>query len=107
MLDKRTEETKLYYESLTRSVRVSNKLVAQGTEEEIISSRKTMLKNANSLLGRKQAYLKAPVPVVKLSYTPCTRMEPLNEETEALIANCLGRVEGGNERNGKLSIVVN
>ncbi len=62
-----TEETKLYVENISRSVQLSTKLVDNGTEEEILSSQKAMLNNANNLLTKRPAYLEAPVYVAKFS----------------------------------------
>ena len=68
-LERQTEETKSYVENIKTSVQLSEKLVDQGTEEEIISSQKMMLDNANNLLTKREKYFKASVPVLKLNYT--------------------------------------
>jgi uncharacterized protein YlaI len=91
-LDGQTKETKVYTEKIFRSIQFSRKLVDNGTEEEIISSQKIMLDNANNLLTKRPAYLKVPVPVAKFSCTPCTGKQPLNEEIATALANCMGEV---------------
>ena len=79
-LDRQAEETKLYVENIKTSVQLSKKLVDQGTEEEIISSQKMMLDNANNLLTKREEYFnKAPIPVAKLSYTSSTGKEPIRK----------------------------
>ena len=100
-LDRKAEETKLYVENIKTSVQLSKKLVDQGSEEEIISSQKMMLDNANNLLTKSQEYFKAPIPVEKLSYTACGRNEPLKEMILRGLENSLGEVNGGNEDSGK------
>ena len=92
-LHRQTEGTRLYVENIKTSVQLSKKLVDQGSEEEIISSQKMMLDNANNLLLNRQEYFKVPIPVAKLSYTVCTSKEALNEEIlRARLANSLGEV---------------
>ena len=100
-LDRQAEETKLYVENIKTSVQLSKKLVDQGTEEEIISSQKMMLDNANNLLTKREEYFKAPIPVAKLSYTSSTGEEPINEEILRGLANSLGEVNEGNKERGK------
>ena len=99
-LDRQAEETKLYVENIKTSVQLSKKLVDQGTEEEIISSQKMMLDNANNLLTKREEYFKAPIPVAKLSYTSCAGMEPINEEILSGLSNSLGEVNEGNKDRG-------
>jgi hypothetical protein len=91
-LDKQAEETKLHVENIKTSVQLSKKLVDQGTEEEIISSQKMMLDNANNLLTNREEYFKAPIPVATLNYTSSTGKEPINEEMLRGLANTLGEV---------------
>jgi hypothetical protein len=99
-LDRQTEETKLYVENIKTSFQLSKKLVDQGTEEEIISSQKMMLDNANNLLTKREEYFKAPIPVTKLSYTSCAGREPINEEILSGLSNSLGEVNEGNKDRG-------
>ncbi|CAB4038672.1 tripartite motif-containing 45-like, partial [Paramuricea clavata] len=95
-LDRKAEETKLYIENVKGSVQLSKTLVDQGTEEEIISSQKMMLDNANNLLTNREEYFKAPIPVNKLSYTVCGRKEPIHKEILRELANSLGEVNDDN-----------
>ena len=105
-LDKKVEETKLYVENVKGSVQLSKKLVDQGTEEEIISSQKMMLDNANNLLTKRQEYFKAPIAVVKFSYTSSTSKRPINEEILTGLASSLGEVNQGNEGKGKEPVII-
>jgi hypothetical protein len=101
-LDRQAEETKLYVENIKTSFQLSGKLVDQGTEEEITSSQKLMLDNANNLLTKREEYFKAPIPVEKLSYTAaCAGKEPINEQILRGLANSLGEVNEGNKGRGK------
>ena len=100
-LDRQAEETKLYVENIKTSLQLSKKLVDQGSEEEIISSQKMMLDNANNLLTKREEYFKALIPVAKLSYTSSTGEEPINEEILRGLANSLGEVNEGNKGRGK------
>jgi hypothetical protein len=100
-LDRQAEETKLHVENIKTSVQLSKKLVDQGSEEEIISSQKMMLDNANNLLTRREEYFKAPIPVANLSYTACAGKEPINEQILTRLANGLGEVNEGNKDTGK------
>ena len=100
-LDRQAEETKLYVENIKTSVQLSKKLVDQGTEEEIISSQKMMLDNANNLLTNREEYFQAPIPVAKLSYTSSTGKEPINEEILRGLANSLGEVNEMKKNTGK------
>ena len=100
-LDRQAEETKLYVENIKTSVQLSKKLVDQGTEEEITSSQKMMLDNANNLLTNREEYFKAPIPVAKLSYTSSTGEEPINEEILTGLVNSLGEVNEEKKDTGK------
>jgi hypothetical protein len=80
-------------------------LVDQGTEEEIISSQKMMLDNANNLLTKREEYFQAPIPVAKLNYTSSTGKEPINEEILSGLANSLGHVSEGNKGRGKKTVL--
>ena len=103
-LERQTEETKSYVENIKTSVQLSEKLVDQGTEEEIISSQKMMLDNANNLLTKREEYFKASVPVAKLNYTGLTNRvikEALNKEILRGLENCLGEVKQGDEDTGR------
>ena len=102
-LDGQTEETKAYTKQISRSVQFFRKLVDSGTEEEIISSQKMMLDNANNLLSKRPV----PVRVPKFSYTPCSDKEPLNEEIATVLANCMGEVNTENklDTGEKLAII--
>ncbi|CAB4025207.1 E3 ubiquitin- ligase TRIM71-like [Paramuricea clavata] len=91
-LDRQAEETKLYVENIKTSFQLSKKLVDQGSEEEIISSQKMMLNNANNLLIKREEYFKAPIPVAKLSYISSTGKQPINENVLKELANSLGEV---------------
>jgi hypothetical protein len=104
-LDRQAEETKLYVENIKTSVQLSKKLVDQGTEEEIISSQKMMLDNANNLLTKREEYFQAPIPVAKLNYTSSTGKEPINEEILSGLANSLGHVSEGNKGRGKKTVL--
>jgi hypothetical protein len=100
-LDRQAEETKLYVENIKTSFQLSKKLVDQGTEEEIISSQKMMLDNANNLLTKREEYFKTSIPVAKLSYTSSTCKEPINEEILRGLANSLGEVNETSKDTGK------
>ena len=100
-LDRQAEETKLYVENIKTSFQLSKKLVDQGTEEEILSSQKIMLDNANNLLTKREEYFKTSIPVAKLSYTSSTCKEPINEEILRGLANSLGEVNETSKDTGK------
>ena len=103
-LERQTEETKSYVENIKTSVQLSEKLVDQGTEEEIISSQKMMLDNANNLLTKREEYFKASVPVVKLNYTGLINRvikETISKEILRGLENCLGEVKQGDEDTGR------
>ena len=104
-LERQTEETKSYVENIKTSVQLSEKLVDQGTEEEIISSQKMMLDNANNLLRKRDKYFKAPVPVVKFDYTAVgkdgLKIIWLNTEILSGLENSLGDVSERNMDGGK------
>jgi hypothetical protein len=100
-LDRQAEETKSYVENIKTSVQLSKKLVDQGTEEEIISSHKMMLDNANNLLTDREEYFKAPIPVSNLSYTSCSGKEPINKEILRGLAHSLGEVNEAIKDTGK------
>jgi deltex-like protein len=93
-LDRQTEETNQFVENIKTSVELSKKLVDQGTEEEIVSSQKMMLDNANNLLAKREEYLKAPIPVAKLGYTAHEK-EPINQEILRGLTATLGEVNEG------------
>jgi hypothetical protein len=97
-LDRQAEETKSYVENIKTSFQLSKKLVDQGTEEEILSSQKLMLDNANNLLTNREEYFKTSIPVAKLSYTSSTCKEQINEEILRGLGNSLGEV---NEKASK------
>ena len=98
-LERQTKETKSYVENIKTSVQLSKKLVDQGTEEEIISSQKMMLDNANNLLTKRTEFFKAPVHVVKFNYTAASR-EPVNKEILSGLENSLGNVSERNMDEG-------
>jgi hypothetical protein len=100
-LDRRAEETKLYVKNIKTSVQLSKKLVDQGSEEEIISSQKMMLDNANNLLTNREEYFKAPIPVAKLNYTSSTGKEPIKEDILRGLADSLGEVHEASNDTGK------
>jgi hypothetical protein len=100
-LDRQAEETKLYVENIKTSFQLSKKLVDQGTEEEILSSQKMMLDNANNLLTNREEYFKTSIPVAKLSYTSSTCKEPIDEEILRGLANSLGEVNETSKDTGK------
>ena len=103
-LERQTEETKSYVENIKTSVQLSEKLVDQGTEEEIISSQKMMLDNANNLLTKREEYFKAPVPFAQLNYTGLTNRvfkEAISREILGGLENCLGEVKQGDEDTGR------
>ena len=91
-LEKQTKETKAYVKNIKTSFELSKKLVDQGTEEEITTSQKMILHNANILLGQRDEYFKVSIPVVKLNYTT----EMLRE-----LENCFGNASDGNKNKGK------
>ena len=95
-LEKQTEETKLYVENIQTSVQLSKKLVDQGTEDEIISSQKMMLENANNLLAKRKEYFEAPVSVAKLNYTAAGG-ETMKKDILRGLENSLGEVNEGNK----------
>ena len=96
-LDRQTEETKQFVESIKTSAQLSKQLVDQGTEEEIISSQKMMLDNANSLLAKREEYFKASIPAAKLNYTGCTYKEPINDDILRGLTDTLGEIDERNE----------
>ena len=100
-LDRQAEETKLYVENIKTSFQLSRKLVDQGTEEEITSSQKLMLDNANNLLTKREEYFKAPIPVAKLNFTSSTCKDPINEEILRGLGNSLGEVNEEGKDTGK------
>ena len=91
-LDRQAEGTNLHVKNVKTSAQLLKKLVDQGTEEEIISSQKMILNNANHLLTNREEYFKAPIPVAKLRYTVSTSKAALNEEILRGLANSLGNV---------------
>ncbi|XP_028398974.1 uncharacterized protein LOC114522483 isoform X2 [Dendronephthya gigantea] len=101
VLDGQTRETKQYVDNVQRSAQLSKKLVEEGTEEEIISSQKIMLKSADNLLKKRQEYFE-PVTREKLKYTLSIKDEPSNEEISGMLARCLGiKDEGVSKGIGK------
>ena len=100
-LDRKVEEANLYVENIKGSVQLSKKLVDQGTEEEIISSQKMMLDNANNLLTKRQEYFFNVHASAKLKYTSSAGRKPINEKILTQLANSLGEVNGENEDKGK------
>ena len=100
-LDRQTEETNQLVESIKTSVQLSKKLVDQGTEEEIISSQKMMLNNANSLLAKREEYFKASIPVPNLTYTGCAGKELIDEEILRELGKRLGQVNEENTDKGR------
>ena len=103
-MERQTEETKSYVENIKTSVQLSEKLVDQGTEEEIISSQKMMLDNANNLLTKREEYFKALVPFAQLNYTGLTNRvfkEAISREILGGLENCLGEVKQGDEDTGR------
>lgn len=94
-IDNQSKETKQYVENLKRSVHLSKKLVDQGTDEEILSSKKMMLERANDLRKR-QKYFEEITPVSKFDYTPCDSREPLHEEFLRWMEKSLGEVKEKN-----------
>jgi NADH:ubiquinone oxidoreductase subunit E len=104
-LDRQAEETKLYVQNIKTSVQLSKKLVDQGTEEEITSSQKMILDNANNLLTKRTQYFKAPIPVAKLSYSSSTCKQPINENVLKELANSLGEVNDDQHAGGFHSCV--
>ena len=92
-------------ENVQRSVQLSNKLIEEGTEEEIISTQKIMLDSAKNLLKKRQECFKAPEPVANLRYTAHTNKELLNEEFSRMLADSLGEVSRGNEDEGREPVI--
>ena len=91
-------------ENIKTSVQFSKKLVDQGTEEEIISSQKMMLDNANNLLAKREEYFKAPVPVAKLNYTATVDEERIFKQVLRKLENSLGEVIEESNDKGKPSL---
>ena len=103
-LERQTEETKSYVENIKTSVQLSEKLVDQGTEEEIISSQKMMLDNANNLLTKREEYFKALVPFAKLNYTGLPNRvikEAISKEILRGLDNSLGEVNEESTNKGR------
>ena len=100
-LERQADETKLYVENIKTSLQLSKKLVDQGTEQEIISSQKMMLDNANNLLKKREEHFKAPIPDAKLNYTSSTAKEPINDKILTGLTNCLGEVNEEKKDTGK------
>ena len=96
-LERQTKETSAYVKKIETSFELSKNLVDQGTEEEITTSQKMILHNANILLTQREEYFKAPTPVAKLNYTA----EMLRE-----LENCFGNVRDGNKNKGKDRVLV-
>ena len=103
-LARQAEETNQYVENIKTSVQFSKKLVDQGTEEEIISSQKMMLDNANNLLAKREEYFKAPVPVAKLNYTATVDEERIVKQVLRKLENSLGEVIEESNDKGKPSL---
>ena len=87
------KETNAYVKKIETSFELSKRLVDQGTEEEIITSQKTMLNSANDLLTKRQKYFK--VPNIPDENFDCTA-EILGE-----LEKCFGDMIYGNENKGK------
>ena len=100
-LVRQAEETNQYVENIKRSVQLSKKLFDQGTDEEIISSQKMMLDNANNLLAKREEYFKAPVPVAKLNYTATADEELIVKQVLRRLENSLGEVTEESNDKGK------
>ena len=100
-LNRQTAETTQYVENLKKFVRLSRELVHEGTDEEIISSKKMMLNNADFLTKCKEC-LKKAISVADVAYNGCTGNEPINEEILRNLANSLGEVNEMNEEKGEL-----
>ena len=83
---------------------MSKKLFDQGTDEEIISSQKMMLDNANNLLAKREEYFKAPVPVAKLNYTATADEKLIVKQVLRRLENSLGEVIEESNDKGKPSL---
>ena len=103
-LKRQTEETKSYVQKIKTAVQLSKTLVDQGTDEEIISSQKMMLDNANNLLKKQPTNLNAKVPTAPFSYTE--RDTIVRKEILRGLENSLGEVNEGIENEGKHSLYI-
>ena len=99
-LARQAKETKQYVENIKTSIQISRSLLDHGTEDEIISSQKMMLDNANHLLAKRKEHFKLPVPDVRLNYTAAGK-EPINAYILRELENTLGEVNDGNKDKGK------
>ena len=101
-----TEETTQYVENIKSSVLLLGKLVHEGTDEEIISSQKMMLNNADILLAKRKECLEEPKDVTNVTYTG---NESITEGSlqRLRLANCLGEVNKRNDEKGKIFILKN
>ena len=99
-LKRQTEETKSYVQKIKTSVQLSKTLVDQGTDEEIISSQKMMLDNANNLLKKRPTNLNAKVPTASFSYTEHDTV--VRKEILRGLENNLGEVNKGTKQLEKL-----
>ena len=103
-LKRQTEETKSYVQNVKTSVQLSKTLVDQGTDEEIISSQKMMLDNANNLLKKRPTNLNAKVPTAPFSYTEGDAI--VRKEILRGLENSLGEVNEGIKNEGKQSLCI-
>ena len=94
-LERQTEETNSYVQKIKTSVQLSKTLVDQGTDEEIISSQKMMVDNANNLLKKRPTNLNAKVPTASFSYTEHDAV--VRKEILRGLENSLGEVNEGKQ----------
>ena len=102
-LKKQTDETQSYVQKIETSVQLSKTLVDQGTDEEIVSSQKMVLDNANNVLKKRTTNLNAKMPTAYFTYTEGDTI--VRKEISRGVENSLGEVNEGNKK-GKQSLYI-
>jgi hypothetical protein len=69
MLEKHEDKTKAYVTSIQQCTRTSIKLLDEGTDEEIISLRKTIHDNEEKLVAQRSNHFKVPVTDLNVHYS--------------------------------------
>jgi hypothetical protein len=69
MLEKHEDKTKAYVTSIQQCTRTSIKLLDEGTDEEIISLRKTIHHNEEKLVAQRSNHFKVPVTDLNVHYS--------------------------------------
>ena len=103
-LKKQTDETESYVQKIETSVQLSKTLVDQGTDEEIVSSQKMVLDNANNVLKKRTTNLNAKVPTAYFTYTEGDTI--VRKEILRVLENSLGKVNEGIKNEGKQSLYI-